>query len=101
MINALVCKLEAVLKEKDELIMAESFSGSLLLSNDPASTAHSTAYETDEKILEQESKKMNKKENPAPQPGQRGPKQKNREPKKPPPIKVVTCRSFVFFFFKR
>ncbi|XP_026676135.1 uncharacterized protein LOC113465651 [Diaphorina citri] len=42
-INALVCKLEAVLKEKDELIMAESFRGSLLLSNDPASsTAQST-----------------------------------------------------------
>ncbi|XP_017299302.1 uncharacterized protein LOC103508560 [Diaphorina citri] len=43
-------KLEAVLKEKDELTMAESSRGSLLLRNDPASsTAQSTAYETDEK----------------------------------------------------
>ncbi|KAI5739525.1 hypothetical protein M8J77_020275 [Diaphorina citri] len=98
-INTLVWKLEAVLKEKDELIMAESSRGSLLLRNDPASsTAQSTAYETDEEILEQETwttqesrkkkRKSNKKENAAPQPGQRGPKQKNREPKKPPPIKV-------------
>lgn len=103
-INALVWKLELVLKEKHELIMADNARTSNLFQNAPstaASTAQS-AYETEEEELEQEtgwttqdsrkSKRKRKNTPPKQKPPRRSqpPKQKEETIKKPPPIKVDT-----------
>lgn len=89
LIALLVFKLEATLKEKDELVMADNSRGALLMRNGPLHSQSSTAapsnYETDEEDLEketwttQESRKKRKKKNKSRQEG---------GTKKPPPIKI-------------
>lgn len=87
-INALIWKVECLMKEKNDLLMAESSRmGLLLTQNPPPSTAASTInYETDEETLENETgwttqkKKKTRKTN----------FNKNEVTKKPPPIKVET-----------
>lgn len=104
-IEALVWKLEVILKEKQDLVMAVNLRDSQLAQagTPAASTAQSTAYETEEDELQSETdwtkaeskrKKRKRKNSPPkqilPRKIQPPKEQMDNKIKKPPPIKIDT-----------
>ncbi|KAL1447577.1 hypothetical protein WDU94_005511 [Cyamophila willieti] len=93
-ITLLVYKLEATLKEKDELVMAENSRGALLMGRNTGQSQSSTAqsnYETDDDILDQETnwtkqesrKKKRKKNESLPKKQESGPRNHLQSKSKP------------------